>query len=120
MDRAAGPPVVSSGGDTPIPRLVAERVTLPIRLRRHLPRLTEVLCVFIFLTLNDVIVCSTRSDDASSNLLTNMPLSVRFVTLHIIFTLPRTMPAKRFETAELHFLCSQLSDIVAHSCRESS
>ena len=119
MDRAAGPPVVPSGGDTPIPRLVAERVTLPIRLCRHLPRLTEVLCVFIFLTLNDVIVCSKRSD-ASPNLLTNMPLSVRFVTLHIIFTLPRTMPAKRFKTAELHFLCSQLSDIVAHSCRESS
>ena len=118
MDRAAGPPVVSSGGDTPIPRLVAERVTLRIRLRRHLPRLSEVLCVLIFLTLNDVIVSSTRSG-ASSDLPTNMPLMLRFVTVHITITLPRTRRYD-FKTAELHFLCSQLSDIVAHSCRESS
>ena len=118
MDRAARPPVVPSGGDTPIPRLVAERVTLPIRLRRHLPRLTEVLCVLIFLTLNDVIVCSTRSD-ASSDLLTNMPLALLLVTLHIIFTLLRTRRYD-FKTAELHFLCSWRSDIAVHSCRESS
>ena len=113
MDRAARP-LCQSGGDTPNPRLVAERVTLPIRLRSHLPRLTEVLCVLIFLTLNAIIVSSTLSD-APSDLLTNMPLTFRFVMLPIIITVPCTMPAIRIKTAEVYFHCSWRSDIAAHS-----
>jgi len=107
MDRAACP-LCRSAGDTPNPRLVAERVTLPIRLRRHLPRLTEVLCVLVFLTLNAIIVSSTLSD-APSDLLTNMPLTFLFVML------PRTMPTIRIKTAEVHFHCSWRSDSAAHS-----
>jgi len=118
MDRAARPAVIPSGGDTPNPRLVAERVTLPIRFHRHHLRLTEVLCVLVLLTPNQFIVSSTPSD-ASSDLLTNIPLTLRFVTLHSIFTLQRTMPAIRFITAELHCHCSWRSDTHTH-CIDAS